>query len=58
MTLSSVREGDIVQADGIFYRVVALPERGQITGEELCGAHCLRRLKARQVEAHWKRMGK
>lgn len=53
MTLTSVREGDIIRADSQHYQVLAV-EKGAVVVRGI-GRAGIRTVKARAVEAHWKR---
>lgn len=53
MRLAGIRDGDIVRAGGM-HAIVLDRGRGQLTVRAI-GSHAIRRVRAGEIEAHWRR---
>jgi len=56
MRASAIKPGDIVRASGM-HALVIDRERGVLIVRSI-GSHSTRRLKANEIEAHWRRSGR
>jgi ABC-type bacteriocin/lantibiotic exporter with double-glycine peptidase domain len=54
MRLSGVRSGDIVQAGGAHWIVIEKRDRRLVVAS--IGAHGIRRLRADEVDRHWRQV--
>lgn len=57
MTLQGVRDGDIVRVAGSLAYVIANPKEGRVL-VRWANSQSTRIVKARELEAHWKRTAK